>query len=278
MFPTAAEYHADPRRRHGAVPRRPAGPKENWFGGHPTGPASDRSNTSGGAEFPFPGARLNRLCTHPAIVDFIERGARRRPTSGSTKRRSAPSTPARPTTNSPCTPTATTRGCRARRKRRGGTSRRSCTSPTSTTATRRRTSSRWTRRSYVDRRRRSSRPTSDPDVYGASDRRQACAAHSSRTAPTCSTVVSTSPSPRRPAFLLNVSYKVAGHDWIGFTAIQSRATARTGWSSSERIDTTRARPPRLPAARPPDLDRRAPRPHRRALPEARSHPVAESTR
>lgn len=73
LFPSADEYHADP-----------AGITEQWLGR----PPPDRSGyvwPAGGpgfrpeqhrwrGQFPFPGSgALNRLCVHPAIVDFAER-------------------------------------------------------------------------------------------------------------------------------------------------------------------------------------------------------------
>jgi hypothetical protein len=73
MFPSAEEYHADP-----------AGARERWLG-HPaerpeaytwpeTGPGFRPEQHRWQAFFPFPGSgALNRLCVHPAIVDFAER-------------------------------------------------------------------------------------------------------------------------------------------------------------------------------------------------------------
>ena len=61
--------------------------------------------------------------------------------------------------------------------------------------------------------------------------------------------------PGAARFLLNVSYKIAGHDWIGFTAIQSRATSQhwveyaegstpaSSTSSASRNPATRSGPP-----------------------------------
>jgi hypothetical protein len=72
-FPTADEYHADPE-----------GTVERWLGTPPPaldgfrwpadGPGFRPEQHVWQAEFPFagPGA-LNRLCVHPAIVDFAER-------------------------------------------------------------------------------------------------------------------------------------------------------------------------------------------------------------
>jgi hypothetical protein len=73
MFPVPAAYHADP-----------AGESERWLGRPPTprssfvwppdGPGFRPEQHRFRAEFPFVGSgALNRLCVHPAIVDFAER-------------------------------------------------------------------------------------------------------------------------------------------------------------------------------------------------------------
>lgn len=72
-FPTAEQYHADP-----------AGETEKWLGRPPPvrdsyvwpprGPGFRPEQHQWHGEFPFPGSgALNRLCVHPAIVDFVER-------------------------------------------------------------------------------------------------------------------------------------------------------------------------------------------------------------
>lgn len=73
IFPSAEAYHADP-----------AGERERWLG-HPLerpeayvwpekGPGFRPEQHRWQAQFPFPGSgALNRLCVHPAIVDFAER-------------------------------------------------------------------------------------------------------------------------------------------------------------------------------------------------------------
>src|SRR5581483_11425221 len=73
VFPTAAEYHADPDE---AI--------DNWVGRPPKrrtdfvwpdeGPGFRAEQQRFRAEFPFPGrGALNRLAVHPAVVDFAER-------------------------------------------------------------------------------------------------------------------------------------------------------------------------------------------------------------
>ena len=72
-FPTAEEYHADP-----------AATTLRWLGQRPapreafvwplTGPGFRPEQHHWAGLFPFPGSgALNRLCVHPAIVDFAER-------------------------------------------------------------------------------------------------------------------------------------------------------------------------------------------------------------
>src|ERR1700687_5892728 len=73
VFPPPGEYHPDP-----------AGETEKWLGRPPTtrpsyvwppdGPGFRPEQHRWSGQFPFPGSGvLNRLCVHPAIVDFAER-------------------------------------------------------------------------------------------------------------------------------------------------------------------------------------------------------------
>jgi hypothetical protein len=73
MFPTAEEHYADP-----------AGARERWLGQPPdrpqayvwpeTGPGFRPEQHIWQAQFPFAGSgALNRLCVHPNVVDFAER-------------------------------------------------------------------------------------------------------------------------------------------------------------------------------------------------------------
>jgi hypothetical protein len=73
MFPTAEQYHSDPegetRRRLGS----PLPSREEWVW-PPKGPGFRPEQHTWLHEFPFPGSgSLNRLCVHPAIVDFMQR-------------------------------------------------------------------------------------------------------------------------------------------------------------------------------------------------------------
>ena len=119
------------------------------------------------SEFPLPGSgALNRLCVHPAIVDFMERALETRDLRCYQAQVSAKYTGER-TTSSRCTPIATTRGCRRAWSRRGGTSSRSSTSAMSTPATRRRTSFRCGDRAAARRRSPLFMPRQDPELYAA---------------------------------------------------------------------------------------------------------------
>jgi hypothetical protein len=72
MFPTPDQYHGDPERQ-----------TEQWIGTPPTrspgyvwpatGPGFRPEQHRWRAEFPFAGRALNRLCVHPGIVDFMQR-------------------------------------------------------------------------------------------------------------------------------------------------------------------------------------------------------------
>jgi hypothetical protein len=73
VFPRPEKFHADPARY---IP--PGRSTEDLRRGHPkypeTGPAFRPEQHRWGREFPFFGhGRLNRLTVHPAIVDFMER-------------------------------------------------------------------------------------------------------------------------------------------------------------------------------------------------------------
>jgi len=73
IFPTAAEFFADPEgtteRWRGRPPTRPTG-EYVW---PPDGPGFRPEQHRWRVEFPFASAALNRLCVHPSIVDFMER-------------------------------------------------------------------------------------------------------------------------------------------------------------------------------------------------------------
>ncbi len=73
LFPTPKDYFADP---DGVTERwlgRPR-PADEWFVWPPDGPGFRPEQHRWRAEFPFAGSgALNRLCVHPSIVDFARR-------------------------------------------------------------------------------------------------------------------------------------------------------------------------------------------------------------
>ncbi len=76
VFPSAAEYHADPAGTTERWLGRPAPPRESYTW-PATGPGFRPEQHRWRREFPFPGTgALNRLCVHPAIVDFVAAHAR----------------------------------------------------------------------------------------------------------------------------------------------------------------------------------------------------------
>ena len=73
MFPSPAAYHADPAGETERWLGRPPAPRHS-FVWPPDGPGFRPEQHRWRAEFPFSGrGGLNRLCVHPAIVDFAER-------------------------------------------------------------------------------------------------------------------------------------------------------------------------------------------------------------
>ena len=73
MYPSAAAYHADPAGETERWRGRPAEPRDE-FVWPPDGPGFRPEQHRWNVDFPFPGSgALNRLCVHPAIVDFAER-------------------------------------------------------------------------------------------------------------------------------------------------------------------------------------------------------------
>jgi hypothetical protein len=73
MFPSAAAYHFDPAAETKRWLGQPPEPRDS-FVWPPDGPGFRPEQQRWRAQFPFPGSgALNRLCVHPAIVDFAER-------------------------------------------------------------------------------------------------------------------------------------------------------------------------------------------------------------
>jgi hypothetical protein len=72
-FPTAEEYHADPAATTQKWLGQPPAPRKGYVW-PPTGPGFRPEQHHWAGVFPFPGTgALNRLCVHPHIVDFVER-------------------------------------------------------------------------------------------------------------------------------------------------------------------------------------------------------------
>jgi hypothetical protein len=72
LFPTPEQYHADPEGARARWLGTPP-PSREPFTWPPDGPGFRPEQHRWRAAFPFSGQRLNRLCVHPAIVDFVER-------------------------------------------------------------------------------------------------------------------------------------------------------------------------------------------------------------
>jgi hypothetical protein len=73
MFPSPSAYHADPAGETERWLGQPPPPRDS-FVWPPDGPGFRPEQHRWRAQFPFPGSgALNRLCVHPAIVDFAER-------------------------------------------------------------------------------------------------------------------------------------------------------------------------------------------------------------
>lgn len=78
IFPTASQYHGDPEAETERHLGRPA-PRRELFRWPDEGPGFRPEQHRWRSDFPFPGSgALNRLCVHPSVVDFARRalGAR----------------------------------------------------------------------------------------------------------------------------------------------------------------------------------------------------------
>ncbi|HMD45258.1 MAG TPA: hypothetical protein VKG43_03805 [Acidimicrobiales bacterium] len=72
VFPSPKEYHADPAGTRARWLGQPPPSHELWVW-PPDGPGFRPEQHRWHALFPLPGQRLNRLFVHPSIVDFAER-------------------------------------------------------------------------------------------------------------------------------------------------------------------------------------------------------------
>ena len=229
-----------------------------------------------GAEFPFPGGRLNRLCVHPALVDFVARALDTREIRLYQAQVNAkyigaanyeqPLHTDRNHSWLPAHPDAAWWHVETFVYLSDVTDGTAPTHLVPLDATR-----------HVPSTTPFLRPDDHLDVYAAEQsapgRRGSVLVY--RTNVFHRGVDLTEPN--GAWFLLNVSYKVASHEWIAYTAIQPRDHAQLR-EVRGALDTARARAARLSAARSRSLDASAPRPHRAALPRAGSHSVAERAR
>ena len=223
VLPTAAEYHADPRRiteQYLGVPP----PSRDRFRWPPEGPGFRPEQHRWGAEFPFPGGRLNRLCVHPAIVDFVVRALDTKEIRLYQAQVNAKYTGAanyeqplhtdRNHSWLPAHPDAEWRHVETFVYLSDVTDGTAPTHLVPLDATR-----------HVPSTTPFLRPDEHLDVYAAEQpargRRGSVLVY--RTDVFHRGVDLTEPNGAR--FLLNVSYKAASHEWIAFTAIQPRATA-----------------------------------------------------
>jgi hypothetical protein len=223
VFPTPAQYHADPDGETEKWLGRPAAPRDE-FVWPDTGPGFRPEQHRWRAEFPFPGPRLNRLCVQPAVVDFMTRALQ----STDLRLYQAQCTAKYAGTTNFEQPMHTDRNHSWLPPRMeppwwhvesflylsdvdAGTA------PTHLVA-------------LADSTGRSPTvpliwPPNDPDIYAAE--RPAAGPRGSllvyRPDVFHRAVEMTAPDGAR--FLLNISYKIAGQDWIGFQTMQSRASS-----------------------------------------------------
>ena len=256
-FPDARGVPRRSRGRDGALAGRP---RRAARGVHL---ARDRARLPSRAapvaeHFPFPGSgALNRLCVHPAIVDFAERGAASTDlrlyqalTLGEVHRRDELRAADAHRPEPLVAPGAERRAVVARRDVPLPLRRDEGNAPTHLVP-RARLGGRATTAPLV-------MPNGDPELYAAEQPAAGVRGRCSRTAPTCSTAVSTSPHPApRVHPRRRLQARGLGLDRIPHAAVEVDL-ARLG-RVRRRIDTARARALRLPASRSSDLGRGAAR-------------------
>jgi len=223
VFPRPEEYHADPDGETEKWLGRPAAPRDEFVWPE-SGPGFRPEQHRWRAEFPFPGPHLNRLCVQPAVVDFMTRALQ----STDLRLYQAQCTAKYSGTTNFEQPMHTDRNHSWLPPRMeppwwhvesflylsdvdAGTA------PTHLVA-------------LADSTGRSPTvpliwPPTDPDIYAAE--RPAAGPRGSllvyRPDVFHRAVEMTAPDGAR--FLLNISYKIAGQDWIGFHVMQSRASS-----------------------------------------------------
>jgi hypothetical protein len=223
VFPTAEQYHADPEGVTEQWLGRPAPPDE-LFTWPPTGPGFRPEQHRWRHEFPFPGTgALNRLCVHPSIVDFVERALgtadlRLYQAQVSAKYTGATNyeQPMHTDRNHSWLPALSTAPWLHAEAFLYLSDVGEGTAPTHLVSVRDTTDRPTTVPLFM--------PRSDPEVYAAE--RPAPGVRGSLLAyrPDVFHRAVDLTAPRGARFLLNVSYKIAGQDWIGFHSMQSRAT------------------------------------------------------
>jgi hypothetical protein len=223
VFPTAAHYHADPdgetQRWLGQPPVPRAGftwPKE--------GPGFRPEQHRWSAPFPFPGqGLLNRLCVHPAIVDFAERALQTTDVRLYQAQLTAKYTgvtnyeqPMHADRNHSWLPARAEPPWWHVETFLYLSDVDEATAPTHLVARRDSEGRATTSPLFM--------PNADPELYAAE--KPACGKRGSLLAyrPDVFHRAVDLGAPGGARFLLNVSYKVAGQDWVGYHAWQSRAT------------------------------------------------------
>jgi hypothetical protein len=224
VFPTAAQYHQDPEGVTEEWLGRPRAPKE-IFTWPPDGPGFRPEQHKWRREFPFPGSgALNRLCVHPSVVDFMERALATtdlRIYQAQLSAKYAGATnyeqPMHTDRNHSWLPSGSdprwlhVEGFLYLSDVDDGTA------PTHLVSVRDTADRSTTVPLFM--------PRSDPAIYAAE--RPARGVRGSLLAYRADVfhrgVDLTAPGGAR--YLLNISYKRTGHDWIGFHSMQSRATA-----------------------------------------------------
>jgi hypothetical protein len=224
MFPTPEQYHADPTGETERWLGRPSSPDEAYVW-PAAGPGFRPEQHRWHGEFPFPGTgALNRLCVHPSIVDFMERALQTTDLrlyqvhvaakyTGVTNYEQPMHTDRNHSWLPPLTDTrwSHVEAFLYLSDVEGGTA------PTHLVSVRDSTGRPTTAPLIM--------PNADPELYAAE--RPATGVRGSLLAyrPDVFHRAVDLTAPGGARFLLNVSFKVAGHDWIGYHAVQSRATS-----------------------------------------------------
>jgi hypothetical protein len=225
VFPTPDAYHADPEGETEKWLGRPPAPRSSWKW-PPTGPGFRPEQHRWASLFPIPGSgALNRLFVHPAIVDFAERALQTRDLRLYQAQVSAKyaglanyEQPMHTDRNHSWLPARSDPPWRHVESFLYLSDVYEGTAPTHLVPVRDSAGRDSTAPLFM--------PADDPELYAAE--RSAAGPRGSLLAYRPDVfhrgVDLTAPGSAR--FLLNVSFKTAGHDWIGYHTGQSRSTAR----------------------------------------------------